>query len=268
MPSVFVVSSADSVYAERCRAVLGFRNVMVNSTVTASSEDSDYPKELMYDYKSNTEYSPATTSGSAVINIYTSSTPINYVGVFSKNAGDCELSFKIEVLDITTGSYTDLGTYGSMTNAVPRTISFDTITSTAQRITLYFTSKCYIAAMNVGEAIVFSRAPSLDGYNAGRFQYQDEVSQFRTDGKNFNQGRRIANPNKENGVVRFQLYSEMEVWYEEYINHVLDSKPIFWLPNNQENHSVYGLQLPDKLKPLSRKTKTHAEFEFDIDCFA
>lgn len=267
MSNVFVVSSNDSVYAERCRAVLGFRNVMTNSTVTVSSEDSAYPKELMYDYKSNTEYSPAATSGSAVINIYTASTPINYVGVFSKNAADCGLSFKVEVFDISTGSYTDLGTYGSMTNAVPRTVSFDTITSTAQRITLYFTSKCYIAAMHVGEAIVFSRAPSL-GYQPGRNSSLDEVSQFTTDGANFTQGRRIGNGYQEKGQVRLQRYSDIDVWWREYMNHVLDSKPLFFLPNNQLSHCIYGLQVPDKLQKLSYNTRHLTDFEFEINGFA
>jgi len=267
MPSIFVVSSADAVYAERCRAVLGFRNVMTSSTVTASSEDPTYPKELMYDYKSNTEYSPAITSGSTVINIYTSSQTINYVGVFSKNAGDCGLSFKVEVFNVVTGLYLDLGTYGSMTNAVPRMVSFDPITSTAQRITFYFTSKCYIAAMHVGEAIVFSRAPSL-GYQPGRNSTLDEVSQFTTDGANFTQGRRIGNGFQEKGVIRFQRYEDLDVWFREYMNHVYDSKPIFWLPNNQLNNAVYGLQVPDRLQKLDYKTRHLTDFEFEINCFA
>lgn len=267
MPNVFVVSSVESVYAERCRAVLGFRNVMPLATVTASSEDTRYPKELMYDYKSNTEYSPALTIGSSVINIYTSSQTINYVGVFSKNAGDCGLSFKVEVFNVVTGAYVDLGTYGSMTNAVPRVISFDSITSTAQRITFYFSSKCYIAAMHVGNAIVFSRTPSL-GYQPGRNSSLDEVSQFTIDGANFTQGRRIGNGFQEKGAIRLQRYEDLDSWWREYMNHVLDSKPIFWLPNNQLNNAFYGLQVPDKLQKLDYKTRHLTDFEFEFNGFA
>ena len=268
MSNVFVVSSNDSIYAERCRAVLGFRNVMTKSTVTVSSEDSAYPKELMYDHKSNTEYSPAATSGSAVINIYNSNQKINYVGIFSKNAFECDLSFKIEVFDATTAAYVDMGTYSVTQNGVPRVVNFDTVqSSNAQRITLYFTSKCYIAALYVGEAIVFSRAPSL-GYQPGRNSSLDEVSQFTTDGANFTQGRRIGNGFQEKGVVKFQRYSDMDIWWREYMNHVLDSKPIFWLNNNQLDNAVYGLQDPSTLQKLDYKTRHLTDFEFDIKGFA
>lgn len=267
MSNLYVVSASASTYAERCKAVLGFRNVLESSTITVSSEDTAYPKELMYDYKSNTEYSPLSTSGSVTINVYSSSSIINYVGLFSKNAGDCGLSFKIEVLDNSTGSYTDLGTYGSMTNAVPRMVNFDSITSTAQRITLYFTSKCYIAALHIGEAVVFTRSPSV-GYQAGRNSSLDEVSQFTTDGANFTQGRRIYNGYEEKGVIRHQLYSDLDVWWSEYMNHVLDSKPVFFLPNDQLTNCIYGLQSPDRLQKLSYSTKFLADFEFDIKGFA
>jgi len=70
-----------------CSAVLGFRNV-INGAAYISSEDSAYPFANAFDNKTNTEYSPAITSGTVTIEFTQSSvSPISYFALFSKNAG-------------------------------------------------------------------------------------------------------------------------------------------------------------------------------------
>jgi sulfur relay (sulfurtransferase) DsrF/TusC family protein len=271
MPNTFVVSSAPSSGVNNlCRAVLGFRNLFESSNlVSPSSEDSDYPIELAYDYKTNTEYSPSITSGSATITIYqTVPSIVNYFGLFSKNAGDCELSFEVEVLNLDNGLYEEVGSRGSFANEKPQMIQFDDVLSTSQRITLYFTSKCYISALAIGEAVIFSRTVS-SGYQPGRNASLDEVMNFSTDGNNFIQGRRITNGFQEKAPINYQPYSEIDEWWSEFMNHVLDSKQIFFMANNQiQTKSFYGLQVVNSLTKPSYKNSTHTDIDFEINGYA
>lgn len=266
MPNTFVVSSSPSVGANNlCRAILGYRNLFITGNVTGGSPDPSYPLALAYDYKTNTEYSPSISSGSVVINIYNSSpVDVNYFGIFCKNAQDCGLSFTVEVLNNATGLYETVGTRGSFGNAIPQMIYFDAVSSIAQRITLYFTSKCYIASMSIGEAVVFSRTVSV-GYQPGRNASIDEVKNFATDGNNFIQGRRITNGYEEKAPINYQTYSFIDTWWREFMNHVLDSKPIFFMANNQDqNNCIFGLQNPQTLTKPSYKNSHHTDIDFDI----
>lgn len=269
MPNTFVVSSSDSSIGNLCRAVLGFKNLFITSNVIPSSEDPIYPVELAYDFKTNTDYSPAISSGSAVINIYNSvASDVSYFGLFSKNARDCELSFTVEVLNSATGLYEEVGSRGSFDNEVPQMIYFDPISSIAQRVTIYFTSKCYITSMSIGEAILFSRTVST-GYQPARNASLDEVSNFSTDGNNFIQGRRISNGFQEKAEVRSQLYSFIDTFWRDYMNHVKDSKPIFFMANNQiQENCVFGIQNPATLTKPAYRNKDKTDIDFEITGWA
>lgn len=271
MPNTFVVSSAPTVSAggNLCRAVMGYKNILASSSVTAPSVDPAYPLALSYDFKTNTEYSPLINTGSVVITI-TQSAPsiINYIGLFSKNAKDCGLSFMVEVQNFSTGTFVNVGTRGSFKNAVPQMLSFDGINSMQQRVTIYFTSKCYIASLALGEAVVFSRTVSV-GYQPGRNASLDEVSNFTTEGNNFVQGRRISNGKQEKADVRYQDYSFIDTWWDSFMNHVLDSKPLFFMANNQRpNNCVYGLQNPRTLTKPAYKNWAHTDIELEINGWA
>lgn len=272
MPNTFVVSSAPSSGSgsgNLCRSVLGYKNAVASSSVSASSVDPAYPVELSYDFKTNTEYSPLLNSGSVVITISQSMpSVISYFGIFSKNARDCNLSFMVEVQNFATGLFVNVGSRGSFENAVPQMLSFAGITSIQQRITIYFDSKCYIASLALGEAMVFSRPTSV-GYQPARNASLDEVSNFSTDGNNFVQGRRISNGLQEKGAVRYQEYSSIDTWWKSFMNHVLDSKPLFFMANNQrQNNCVYGLQNPSTLPKLAYKNWAHTDVEFEINGWA
>ncbi len=268
MSNTYVVSAV-SPKDHICKSVLAFDNVMINSVVFASSEDENYPVSLAYDYKTNTEYSPFVQSGYVEID-FTQQNPteINYFGLFSKNARDCGLSFIFEVKDITTGNYVEVGGRGSFENGAPQMLYFEPILSFTQRLTIFFTRKCYIASLATGNAIVFSRTVS-QGYQPARNASIDEVSGFSTDGNNFVQGRRIVNGYQEKAQINYQNYASVDVWWRRFMNHVFDSKPIYFMANNQyPNNCIFGLQNPSTIPKPNYKNSDETDLEFEINGWA
>ena len=269
MPT-FVVGYESST-ASLCKAVLGYKTIIDDdiSTVVTTSEDGAYPIELAYDYKSNTEYSPALTSGEVTITLtQATSSDVSYFGLLSKNAADCELAIEVEVWDLGNEEWVSVGTRSSFANGKPQMIFFDPILSNEQKITLTFTSKCYITSMAMGEAIVFSRTASL-GYQPARNASLDEVMNFTTDGNNFIQGRRISNGFEEVANIRYQSYSGVDSWWDSFMNHVLDSKPLFFMGNDKvQANCVYGLQVADQLPKPSYTTAMHTDIKLTIRGFA
>jgi len=267
MANVFVVNNL-SPTSHLCTAVLGFRNV-INGAQYIGSEDPLYPFANAFDNKTNTEYSPFITSGTVIIEFSQSApTSISYFALFCKNSGQCNLSFEYEVLNVNTGNYESVGTRSAFGNAKPQMISFDPILSSAQRLTIGFDSKCYIANIATGAAINFGRTVS-QGFQVGRNASLDEVASFSTEGNNFIQGRRLFNGYQEKASLAFLNYDEVDVWWSEYMNHVLNSKPLFFMANNQkQNNVVFGLQSPNNLTKPSYKNSFDTDLEFDIQGWA
>lgn len=265
----FVVDSNTLGANNLCRAVLGFANYLETESASVSSEDPAYPFELAYDFKTNTEYSPSTTSGSTVITVTNSEyKTVNYFGIFSKNAGDCDLSVLVEILNPETGIYETVGTLDNFENARPKMLYWKDKTAFIQRITITYSSKCFIASLAIGKAVVFSRTVSV-GYQPGRNASLDEVSNFTTEGNNFVQGRRISNGYQEKAPINYQQYGFIDIWWREFMNHVLDSKPFFFMANNQQQYNcVYGIQNPNSLNKPSYKNSNHTDIEFDINGWA
>lgn len=270
MSHTFVVGT-DYNSNNNCKAILGYRNDLANENteVVTTSEDANYPIEFAYDYKTNTEYSPALTSGTVTITI-SQDTPtlINYVGLFCKNAKDCNLSFEVEVYNTVTSSFVEIGSRENFANAKPQMIYFDPIMSTQQKIILTFTAKCFIAALYVGEAIEFTRPPSL-GYQPGRNASIDEVMNFKTEGNNFIQGRRLTNGFQEKADIRYQSYIAIDNWWIEFMNHVLDSKALFFMAHQQKQENcIFGLQDVDELSKPFYSTSHHTDIRLTIVGFA
>jgi len=267
MPNTFVVSSAPiEVGAHNlCRAILGYKNLLNTSSYIVADQDPSYPFLLAHDFKTNTEYSPLSNSGSVEINIYNAEPlPVSYIGIFSKNASDCNLSVKVELANLSTGVYEEIVTRGSFGNAKPQMIYWEERQAVAIKITLYFSSKCYIASLSIGQAIVFSRPPSA-GYQPARNASLDEVSNFSTDGNNFIQGRRLKNGFEEKAPINYQTYDWLDGWWAEFMNHVLDSKPIYFMANNQiQTNCVFGLQNPQSLTKPNYKNKQHVDIDLEV----
>ena len=137
--------------------------------------------------------------------------------------------------------------------------------SVKQKLTLNFTSQLFIGSINIGEAVIFDRAPSL-GFQPGRTASNDKVEQFNTEGNNFIVGRRLNRGFNSKGSFRFiKFKDDIDDWFVEYMNHVLDSKTLYFKWNDQTDETIYGVQNPSTLTKPKYVTSFHSDISFDIN---
>lgn len=269
MSNAFVVNNGSSTPVETCKTILGFSNLISSSAIGGVSWPAAYPFLNCFDNKSNTEWSPVASSGSMVIEITQSYiSTVNYFGLFSKNASTAGLTVTVEVFNNNTGAYKTVGTAGSMTNGKPIMFAFDDITSYKQRVTLTWVAPLFISAMNVGYGLDFGRTMSF-GAQPAHLASLDKVEGFTTEGNHFIAGRRISNGYQMKGQINFVSFDIINARWPEYMNHVLDSKPVFLMWNtNKTDQVIYGIQNPETLTKPSYKSNNFGEIQFDINGFA
>ena len=269
MSSVLVVDLSGQQAVSGCdSAILGFRSVLPESTVTGQEEDPDYPFINALDFRDNTKYSPLSESGSVqMIFNQDKEQAIDYFSFAIHNSQDSGMSGQLEV-DSGLG-YVVVAEFASIKNNRPFLKRFNDgiLQSSRQRLTINFTSKLYIGAINIGQAVVFNRSPGI-GFLPGRTSPNDKVEQFTTDGNNFIVGRRINKGFNSKGVFRFRPIEDLNDWYEEYMNHVLDSKTLFFKWNKSKDETIYGLQNPSTITKPSYATSFNYDFKFDINGYA
>ena len=272
--TVFVVDTSAQNLNDPCRAVLGYRNAISETQSGGYVGDSNYPLPLAFDYSYHTEYSPDLTVDAASVEItFTLSgvQNVSYFAIISKNAEESGLSCLCEVYDVIEADWVEVANFGSLTNGKPYLAYFgDQFTAgyssaTQFRLTMSYTSKPYIMAMSMGEAIVFPRTFSV-GVQMGFAAYLDEVEQFYADdGLNLTIGRRIAKGKQFRGSLNFVKVSTIKEFYDEYANWVLDSKPLFLLWNSTKtDECFYGAQVPDKLTKPAYKNNAFAQIDFEL----
>lgn len=248
------------------QSILGFRSVLPASSYTGENEDPANPLSNALDFRDNTKYSPLSNSGQVQIIFSQDSTQtINYFSFAIHNSQDAILSGMLEV-DSGSG-YEVVAQFASIKNNRPFLKYFGDKQSVRQRLTLNFTSKLFIGSINIGNAVVFNRPPSL-GFQPGRFSSLDTVQQFTTEGNNFIVGRRQIRGFQSRGSFNYIEFSVIEDWFEEYMNHVLDSKTIYFKWNTQKDQTVYGLQNPSSLAKPSYVTSFHSNISFEINGYA
>lgn len=271
----FVVSSSSSNEASTCRAVLAYnddlRDAIVSGTAS-TSVDSNFPVDLMFDDLYNTEWSIDFDSYPTTCQFIFSFTGIkqtNYFAIFSKNAGDCGLSVVIEVYRPETAAYEEVAGFGSMTNGKPVMVYFgdDYASGYANalymRVTLTYSSKPYISTMMAGKAIVFPRTFSI-GFQPPA--YIDEVEQFYADdGLNLVSGRRLERGKQLKGELNYVRMDQIETFWNDFHNHVLNSKPLFLMWNtNKPDVVIYGAQTPERLSKPTYKNPIFSSLSFDV----
>lgn len=268
MANMLVVNATQQQSAgTKDKAILGFRSLLPTSVITGQAEDSSYPFGNAIDYRDNTKYSPAAAGGSVTIE-FTQSTNsnVNYFAFAVHNMGSAGVSGTFEVHNGT--AYQTVTTFASIKDNRPFLFAFDKITSRKQKLTLNFTKKLYIGSINIGEAVELPRPPSL-GFQPGRYAANDKVEQFRTEGNNFIVGRRLSRGFNSTGSFKFISFEDhISKWFEDYMNHVLDSKTLFLKWNNSVDQVIYGVQNPKTLTKPRYTTSFHADFEFDINGYA
>lgn len=246
-------------------SAIGFRTVLNLSTVSGDDEDSSYPFNNVLDYRDNTKYSPATTSGSVTITFsQTALTEVDYYGIAVHNGGDAGLNGKFEVF--TGGAWVEVDTFAASGNNKTIMGYFDAVTCQKQRITLNFTQKLYIGAMHVGKAWTFDCAPDV-GFTPGYTNNIDEVKPFQTESGQFIISRRIEKGFRQKGSFSFLDWegdNRFDQEYVAYMNHVKDSKPFFMKWDVTNNQAFYGQQDPRSLQAPRYDTATTGTFNFDI----
>lgn len=272
----FVVDSSAAI-SGTCKAVLGFRNILTKPTASGNgvtNEDADYPLELALDDSYNTEYSPdiALNPTQSVITFTPSSPqPINYFMLVSKNAQASGLSVTVEVERTTTGAFETVSGFGSMTDGVPVMVYFgegeagNYINSSAVRITLNYTSKPYIMSMMCGNGVVMPRTFSV-GFQPADMAYLDDVRQFMADeGLNLVTGRRLTKGKQLEGKINFVRMDVVRGFWDDYANHVLNSKPVCVMWNtDRPDEIIYGAQNPSRLTKPKYKNNLFTEIDFDV----
>lgn len=246
-------------------SILGYESILPSSAISGEAEDPDFPFSNALDYRDNTKYSPVATNGTVVINFTQGAAQtVNYFAFAIHNSQDAGLSGQLEV-DSGAG-FEIVAEFSGVTSNKPMLYYFGDKQTSTQRLTLNFTSKLYIGSINVGNAIVFQRPPSL-GYQQASTAPLDKVEQFTTEGNNFIVGRRLSRGFQDKGTFRFLSIDEA-TWFEDYQNHVLDSKTLYFKWNNQKPQTTYGLQNPQNLTKPTYVTSFHFDFSFDINGYA
>lgn len=234
----------------------------------SSEEDPLFPFVNTLDFRDNTKYSPLVTSGTVVIDFKQSSVVgIDYFSFAIHNSQDAGLTGKLEV-DSGLG-FVVVAEFASIKNNRPFLKRFNSglLQSVSQRLTLNFTSKLFIGSINIGESVVFNRGPSI-GFQPGRTASNDIVEQFTTEGNNFIIGRRLNRGFNSKGSFRFRPIADVDDWYEEYMNHVLDSKTLYFKWNKSKDETIYGLQNPTTITKPTYVTSFNYDFTIDINGYA
>ncbi len=247
-------------------SVLGFRTVLDVSTITGEAEDPLFPFTNVIDFRDNTKYSPLATSGTVVITfVQIAPTDIDYFAFAIHNSQESGLTGQLEV-DSGAG-FEVVAEFSAVKTNRPFMKFFGTKNSIQQRLTLNFTSKLFIGAIYVGRSETFNRTPSLN-FQPGRTAPLDTVEQFTTDGNLFITGRRETRGFHEKSTFRFIPFQDLDLFYEDFQNHVLDSKPVFMKWSNIKDQVMFAIQNDKTMTRPKYITSFHAEISFDLKGYA
>ena len=267
MSAYLIVDQLATPSVSDATAILGFKSILPVSSYSGENENPGFPLINALDYRDNTKYSPAITTGSVQI-VFTQSTvqTIDYFGFAIHNSQDANMS---GILEVDSGSgYETVAEFSQILNNRPFLKYFGAKQTTRQRLTLNFTGELFIGSINIGEAVVFARAPSL-GFQPGRTASNDKVEQFNTEGNNFIVGRRLSRGFNSKGTFRYiQFKDDIDDWFVDYMNHVLDSKTLYFKWNAGTDEAIYGVQNPNTLTKPSYVTSFHSDISFDINGYA
>jgi len=266
MSQVLVVNTNAALSLTGCPySAIGYQTLIPTSTILNAAEDPDYPFANALDYRDNTKYSPLAASGSVVIEFRQAATSeVNYLGFAIHNGQTAGLTGKLEYSTDGGISWLTVFEFSGLTDNKTFMHVFDSVFSERQRLTLNFTSKLYISCIYMGKAKLMDSTPTL-GFQPAKFAPLDEVEQFSTEGNNFIIGRRISRGYQAKGTFSYITFDDLNDWYEDYQDHVLDSKPVFFKWNSDINDAVFGMQNPQQLTKPTYKTSFHADIDLEIN---
>lgn len=244
-------------------SLLAFRSVLPDSAYSGDDSDPTYPFDNCLDFRDNTKYSPSISSGSVTITFTQSQlNTINYFAFAIHNSQEAGLTGTFEV-DSGAG-YEVVSEFVNLPNNKPFISYFGDKSTVRQRLTLNFTSKLFIGSIYCGEGVLFERTPSL-GFQPSKYASLDKVEQFRTEGNNFLVGRRLTRGDQAKASFRYQQFTELDKWWNDFKEHVLDSKPVYFKWSQVESDSIFGLQNVNTLTKPRYVTSFHSDISLEIN---
>lgn len=256
--------------SKTCAAIIGFRTVLRSSSYTGENENSNYPFSNCLDFRDNTQYSPAISSGSVTIEFsQLSASSIDYIGIGIHNGKTAGLSGTLEVQ--VNGVWSTVATFAPTGDNKTIMAYFDELTSSRQRLTLNFTSDLFIGNIYIGKAWVFDKTPAI-GFTPGHTNSQDKLESFNSETNQFIMGRVIKYGYNQKGQFDFISWADddngFESQYVDYMNHVKQGKALFmkWNKNLQQN--FFGRHSnPNSLQAPTYSSNTTGTFYFDYKGF-
>lgn len=261
-----IVTDNSAGLAETCSAIIGFKSVLPSSTITGASEDASYPFSNCLDFRDNTQYSPAASSGQVVINFkQAANVEIDYIGIGIHNGKTAEFvaTFEVKVAGVweAVANLTPLGDNKTMIAYIGDK------TTNEQRLTINFTSKLFIGCIYVGKAWVFDKTPNL-GFTPALTNSLDKLVGFESDTNQFMMGRRVERGFGQVGQFDFINWSgdnSFSNLYVEYMNHCKSGKPLFMKWNKDLQQNFFGRHNnPNNMQPPAYTTNTQGTFFFDF----
>ena len=268
--NTLVVDTA-SATTSGCEAIIGFRSVLPNSTVSGEAASPNYPFSNCLDFRDNTQYSPLTESGTVFIEFNQSSpSEVDYIGIGIHNGITAGLTGTFEVyfenVWVPVATLTPIGDNKTMI------ASFDPLISSRQRLTLNFTNALFIGNIYVGKAWVFDKTPNI-GFVPGHTNSLDKLEGFNSETNQFMMGRVVKRGFGQKGQFDFIKWAGdtngFELQYVDYMNHVKSGKAVFMKWNKELQQNFFGRAAnPNSLQAPAYINNTTGTFYFDYRGFA
>jgi hypothetical protein len=261
--NTFVLNQGGAIGGGICKSLIGFRSVLISSTVLNADADPDYPFSSALDYRDNTQYSPLSDSGTVTIEFrQAEDTEISYMGISIHNGKTANLTGRLELL--INGSWVNVANFAPAADLKTICEYFDPQLCQRQRLVLNFDSKLFIGCIYIGRAWEFSRLPN-EGFTPADSNNIDEVVGFKSNSGQVIISRRKQVGYAQSGEFDFISFDDVQSEYIDYMNHVKDGKPFFMKWDVGLNQNIFGQHAsPNNMQPPTYTSANTCTFAFDM----
>ena len=121
--------------------------------------------------------------------------------------------------------------------------------------------------MAVGNAIKFPYPPSV-GMTRPQYNRLDKPKMFTTEGNNITRSRLEVLGNQARGSFSFYKMDDLDEWYMEYLDHVYQSRPVFFRWSNLVDDPIYGRQNVNSISDVAYVNSFYARFDYEFNGYA
>lgn len=227
---------------------IGYNNLGVGATVTATSTAVGYDPAQLFDWKPFTLWTPA-TSGTHYVNVVpASATPVNYFAIAQHNLGTNGGTIKLQYSTNGGGSWSDATTLIAPVSDETIWQSFDDITANDWRIQVNSTPASVIGVVSFGAAYL-PYFGQLEGFSPTKLARDVEIYANQSE-EGLSLGRSILRRNTKNSIT-FNNMSTSDVYnlWLPFIKHA-EKKPFFFVWLYEDYPSDVGLvETTEKIEP-------------------